>query len=360
MRRPLTLLALALALLLLHAGAHAQTIHGRLITNDSMPVAPGALVLLVDANGRTVASAVSPASGRFSLSAASGGSYTLRISRIGYAPAESGITLAAGVETESTFVLGSARIELPEVRVQGQPMCGQRTEGDSLASVLWGQVSTALALANESVRSKELRFKTIVEQWRVSGLMTDSLLVPQVNSSVYNTAWPVSSPPVDSLVKYGFILHRDDVSPPPVWFGPDAEFLLSELFFATHCFAVIPPTPEVPDAWVGLSFQPATRGGRSDVVGTIWVDRASAELRRIDYGYTRVPVWSRNRFAGGALTFAILASGDWITQRWFMMVPAMRIHPKTHLPYFENYLKSTGFVWQVHDAKGREIARYTP
>jgi len=257
------------ALLLGALPGNAQTLRGHLVTPDSAPVTAGALAVLVDGAGKTVASAVTPASGRFTLTAPSGGSYTLRVLRIGYAPLEATVVLEAGREVESAFPVGDARIELPEVRVEGRPTCGERTEGDSLASVLWGQVSTALALANASVRSKELRFKTIVDQWRVSGLMTDSTLIPQRTSNIHNTAWPVRSPSVDSLERFGFILHRDDVRPPPIWFGPDAEFLLSEAFFTTHCFVVVPPAPEVPSEWMGLRFRPAHSGRRSDVEGTI-------------------------------------------------------------------------------------------
>ena len=68
-----------------------------------------------------------------------------------------------------------------------------------------------------------------------------------------------------------------------------AEVLLSESFVAGHCFHTEPWTRDGRD-WVGVGFSPASaRRNLVDIEGTLWLDRASAELRLLEYRYANMP-----------------------------------------------------------------------
>lgn len=349
---------LLLAAVTASSGA-AQTLRGRLLDADSLTPVGAALVVLQDSSGLTLDKSVSGDAGRFQLRAPASGAYTLRVLRIGYAPWQTPITLAAGQTLERSLRLGDVRIALPEIRVEGTQVCGARAEADSLGSVLWGQAGTALALANEALRVHHYRFETILEDRLVdsTGLLSRSL--PSGDVATLTTTWPIRSLPADSLARYGFILNREDLVDGPTWFGPDADFLLAESFLAGHCLRSVPPGPGLPAEWIGVSFEPASRGRVSDVRGTLWLDRASAELRRIDYGYTQLPSWAHGRDAAGSLTFVTLKDGGWVVQRWSMRVPVPKVNTVSRLPSFYGYRESDGRVTAVLAPTGAVIQRFS-
>ncbi len=336
----------------------AQALRGRLVAADSVTPVSGALVLLQDSAGRTIDKSVSSDGGRFQLRSTVPGHFTLRVLRIGYAPWESEVALASGQTLDRSLLLADARIALPEIQVEGAQLCGARAEGDSVGSLLWGQAGTALSLANEAIRSRQYRFGTVLEERLVDSTGMLSRRLPISNLDAVNTAWPIRSLPPDSLLRYGFILNREDLVEGPTWYGPDAEFLLSDSFMAGHCFRTVPPGAGFPPEWIGLAFEPAAKSRLADVRGTVWLDRASAELRRIDYQYTQLPSWARGRDALGSLTFVSLHDGGWVVQRWFMRVPVPKVDAATGQAGFFGYREWGGHVAEVLSPTGEVIQRF--
>ena len=105
------------------------------------------------------------------------------------------------------------------------------------------------------------------------------------------------------------------------YFGPDGETLLSEEFAGTHCFRLRPPTAGHP-GWIGAEFEPSReRDGIVDIAGTAWLDRASAELRVIEFRYTNVPREVITAGIGGRIEYARLASGEFVLNRWQIRIP---------------------------------------
>ena len=301
---------------------------------------------------------VSNDAGHFQLRAPAAGSFSIRVLRIGYAPWLTDVGLATGQVLDRSLLLTDARIALPEIRVEGTQLCGALAEQDSVGSMLWAQAGTALALTNDGIRSRQYRFGTVLEDRLVDSSGMISRALPNTSIASLSTAWPVQSLPQDSLARYGFILNREDLVEGPTWFGPDADFLLSESFLAGHCFRTVPPGDGLPKEWIGLAFEPASRSHLADVRGTLWIDRASAQLRRIDYGYTQLPSWAHGRVATGALTFAPLHDGGWVVQRWFMRVPVPTVNTSTRLPRFFGYREWGGRVTEVLGPDGAVLQRF--
>lgn len=336
--------------------SEAQAIRGRLVHEGSDAPIAGALVVLQDSAGRTVAQAASGDGGRFALRAPTPGSFTLKVLRIGYAPSESVLHLASGESAERTVVLTGMLVTLPEITVAGTPMCGARARGDSLSSALWTQAGTALSLTIATVQSHSYRFETILDDRDIdrSGAVSTSRHAPEIGIS----AWPVRSPSPDTLLASGFVANLEDLQEGPTWYGPDPEFLLSESFFAGHCFRTVPPLPDDPHDWVGLSFEPGFQDHRADIRGTLWLDRRTAELRRLDFEYTRLPKWARGTNAGGDMLFAPLPGGGWIVQRWSLRVPVPRVDLGTRKTFLHGYRESGGYVAAVLSMSGELVLRY--
>lgn len=349
---------------------HAQGIRGRLLQAGSNTPIVGALVVLQDSAGKRAAQTVSGGEGRYSIRAPAAGRYLLRVLRIGYFPYESFIELGSVDQLDRTLILGGTPVALPEISVAGKSLCGSRSKGDTLSSALWTQAGTALGIADQTVRQRGLRF-VVVRDDRDIDRVGEATPV-DADNPLGASGWPVRSLPADSLLEFGFILNRDDLWEGPTWLGPDPEFLLSDAFFAGHCFRTVPPADGLPAAWVGLAFEPAVESKLADVRGTLWLDRASGELRRIEYGYTLLPKWAKGHDAGGTLNLARLDDGGWVVQQWVMRVPIPRVVRTADTRTADNrtvwketatfygYRESVGRVVEVKTVDGQIVQRFSP
>jgi hypothetical protein len=71
---------------------------------------------------------------------------------------------------------------------------------------------------------------------------------------------------------------------------------------------------------VGLAFEPVPTRRRPDVSGVLWLDAKSSELRRVEWGYTRVTTPARFSPSGRA-DFVRLPGGAWIISSWWLRIP---------------------------------------
>jgi hypothetical protein len=347
---------LALLCLCLSASRlHAQAVQGRLTDLLTGQPSVGALVLLQDSTGRQVSKTVSSAEGRYRLRAGTPGSYLVRVLRIGYAPFSGPVVLEQGRTLTRDWELSGVIYQLPEITVAGVPRCGPRVSGDTLLEALWSEAGTALGITAQTVASHSFRFETVLESRDIDRL-GNATPVEEVNK-LNVSAWPVRSPPPDTLLASGFVENLDDLDKGPTWYGPDADFLLSSAFFARHCFQTVPAGPDNPPEWVGLAFAPEARDQRVDIKGTLWLDRQTAELRRLDFQYTRLPKWARGEVAGGELRFAPLPVGGWIVQRWMLRVPVPQ-RTEEGSAHVYGYRESGGHVTAVLDASGKLVQSY--
>jgi hypothetical protein len=143
---------------------------------------------------------------------------------------------------------------------------------------------------------------------------------------------PFASLPADSLAKIGYSTPEAGSE---VYRAPDADALLSNAFASLYCFHV-EPAPATHADWIGLGFAPARfRAGIVDIEGTLWLDRLSSELRRLDFTYTSLPRELAPARAGGTLEFMRLVDGTWLIRRWILRMPRatlVSIHRPTLRP----------------------------
>ena len=91
-----------------------------------------------------------------------------------------------------------------------------------------------------------------------------------------------------------------------IYYAPDADVLLSDTFAATHCFQLTDAPPGQPGL-IGLRFRPVEAArDRRDIEGTFWLDRASAELRSLDFTFTNLPGVAERVEPGGRVEFTRL------------------------------------------------------
>ncbi|HET7228874.1 MAG TPA: carboxypeptidase regulatory-like domain-containing protein [Longimicrobium sp.] len=308
---PLALLALALSA----SALSAQTVRGAFVDPSGQPVA-GARAVLRSADGREVASAATGADGGFVIRAPAAGTFVLRIERIGYAATETAaFALAAGETVQRRLSANPQRIALEGIVVQSRSRCTPRPGSGPETATVWGEARKVLAGARESSESGEYRYQ-VRRYRRQMDARAETILNDSVALGELATGSPFIATPLDQLSRTGYV---ENTVGGFVFHAPDARVLLSSEFQERHCFALEPGDSGL----IGLSFEPVSNA-RPDVRGTLWLDRATAELRRLEYRYTQVPGLRREGdAAGGRMEFTRLPGGRWIVGRWSIRMPVV-------------------------------------
>jgi len=308
-----------LCLLLLAAATRlpAQTVAGDVVDPASGERIPSALVVLVDAPGAERASTLTDATGRFTLRAPRAGVYTLRLERVGYATATSpALRLAAGETVQFRFAAAQKRVQLQGLVAMGRSRCAQRAQGGTEVTAVLDEARKALRATRGTEEARAYRY--LVKRFARARRVTDGLVL---QDSAATTSALLAKPFVSVpgyRLEQGWVQLEGNST---VYFAPDAEILSSGFFLDNRCFRVVAGRGEQRD-WIGLAFEPTRDRHLPDIEGTLWLDSATAELRRLEYRYTglqiRGPV---ARQLGGEMDFHRLPDGAWIVRSWRIRLP---------------------------------------
>ncbi|MDB4950415.1 MAG: hypothetical protein JWM27_3064, partial [Gemmatimonadetes bacterium] len=325
MRRRPILIALS-ALLLAAAPLAAQTVTGTLTDPSTGAGVRGATVVLLEPSGREASTAVTTASGAFSLHAAHGGRFTLRADRIGFhATTTPPFELAVGQTVRRALEASTQHVGLEALTVTSRTRCHVRAGGADGTAAVWEEARKALAIARATSRQHVYRFS--LRRYRRQ-------LDPRTEAVQAELAHPVSGWSGDPFVAAaprvladsGYVNLGADTL---VYYAPDAAALLSDEFQDGHCFRLQAAPPGHP-GWIGVAFEPVrARAGIADVSGVVWVDRQTSELQTLDFHYTGLPGGRRVDDAShGGIEFRRLPAGSWIVTRWRIRMPRVEM---THL-----------------------------
>ena len=299
----------------------AQELFGTLRRADGLAPAAGTVVLVVRvANDSVVARAVTGEAGTYRVLIPSD-SVLVRALRIGQQPQELGsMKLGIGESRELSAVLPDAPVNISAIRTRVNSRCGTRTEGAALVARLFADARTALLasqLASPDGRPMT-RYRLVTELWRPQ---EDRLLHAQYSEMTSDSLRPFQSVSADSLALVGYVSDQADGS--TIYRAPDADVLVSDQFLAEHCLSLVEGTAERA-GWIGVGFRPArSRQDITSIEGTLWLDRATAELRRLEFGYVGLePVAARTK-PGGWLEFTRLENGIWFVNQWQIRMPRM-------------------------------------
>jgi hypothetical protein len=309
--------ALATLALLAAAPLAAQTVVGEFVDPVTAGGIAGARVKLQDAAERTVQAALTDAAGSFRIMAPEPGRYTVLAERIGYAPTRSPtLLLGRDAEVHHRLVSETREVQLPAVVVRGRARCVRRPGDTQETAVVWEEARKALDLARATAAGRLHRFRIQAFVRELDPVTRKVRGERQTIREGYDER-PFVTVPLERLDRYGFIEQAGDTL---VYHGPDAEVLLSDVFLDAHCFRLRAPGPEEA-GMIGLAFEPV-RGRRvPDIRGVLWLDRASAELRHVDFEYTRPLISGPAGVPGGRVDFQRLPDGAWIVSHWTLRMP---------------------------------------
>jgi hypothetical protein len=311
---------LALALTMFAAmNAHSQTLMGR-VTRDSVPVT-GALLLVLDGAGHTVARTASRELGEYSV-AAPPGTYRVQVLQIGWRPTLAGpYTVAAGETKRANIDATGNRILLDPIIVTDHSECRVRPDSAAAAFVVWDEARKALLAA--SMTTAEPLTMTLMRTEQELDRSGNHVNWDSTTTLSGSSLRPFVSLPPEKLARDGYM--AADAEGNKTYWGPDADVLLSESFLSSHCIHIVRPSADIADSarLVGVGFSPATkRRNVVDVEGVLWLDRSSAELRSMDYHYVNTSKAVEAANPGGHLELSRVLSGRWIVEAWTIRVPS--------------------------------------
>ena len=310
-----------LAIVCLAPRLGAQVVRGRVTDRESGSAQGGVVVeLRTDQGDARVAASLSAPDGQYALRAPGAGRYAVVTKRIGVRRTRTEpFDLGAGEAIVRDIQVDVMVAALPEIRVLGLATCDPAAEEGARVNALWDEARTALDATQLSLRDKLYR-ASVTRYVRELDLRTHRVLTETKSQVSGVVSRPFAAIDGDSLSRAGYVQPR--VGGGSTFFGPDAEILLSDAFLRDHCFHEARPT-RAQKGLVGLGFRPAAGRTVPDVVGALWLDERTFELRYVSFAYSRVPTGADSAFTGGEVHFTRLAGGAWMVSRWFLRLPVV-------------------------------------
>lgn len=311
---------LVMAALATPALARAQTVHGRVTEAGSGEPVAGAIILLLDEGGTRQAATLADPAGLYRVRAPGPGTYRLRVERVGFTSSTSApVRLDAGQTTELTLTAESQRVVLEPVVATGDARrCAGELHNGPQAATMWNEARKALLSSTLAAEEGRYQFVTITRE-RETTLDGRRVLRDEAQQDT-SSGLPFESQPAERLVTTGYVMMSPTLV---VFYGVDAAAILSDAFLEHHCFGLRDGGTERP-GMVGLEFMPLEGRVRPDVRGVLWMDRATAELRHVEYGYTRLLFRGPVDRLTGRLEFRRLPNGVWVTENWTLVIPKLR------------------------------------
>jgi hypothetical protein len=342
-----------------------QQIRGRLVNTATNRFLHGAFIVLLDADSNEVGRVLTDDGGRFRITAPTAGRFRLQSQIVGVQSAVSEpIQVEWGQTVDYRFEIPGLKVVLPRVIVEGQRTCRSVPQGGIATAILWGEAQKALQAVAWTESQQVLRVRTVRYDRELDPRTLD--ITGEQNSwhqSGLYTGGAFHSPSADRLAQLGYI--QETESEEWIYYGPDANALLSDAFAGTHCFLARQADASRPDL-IGLAFEPVPDRDLPDVQGILWVDPGSGELRSLDFRYTDPP-WdvSADRI-GGHVEFEHLANGPWIVRSWWLRIPVIGIRARTTGPVRVRGERETvlaairevgGWVNEIETVTGRPVSR---
>ncbi len=312
LRSVVRLLVLATALA---QSLQAQVVRGVARDADTDRRVESGVVTLLDGNGAGIRAVLTDSLGEFAVLAPAAGAYRLRFERLGYKPVTTArFNLKAGETASRNLEPTAISVSLAEIVVTDRPRCRVLGEADTVTARVWTAVRSVLASA--AAAEGGLFPHVTIERFERDYDFQNRL----VNESKWTHSGASKSPFIaiaaSELEKHGFIKRLGDSVE---FYAPDARTLIADEFLRTHCFRVRDERAE--QGRVGLEIEPVPGRSVPEIKGTLWVDAASGELRRLEFVYVNVPPMVPRETSEGWVEFRRTPRGAWLVDKWALRLP---------------------------------------
>lgn len=345
-------LIIAISALLVAGLARAQVVMGSVVARDGTPVR-GALVVGSRNGTDGGVRALSGSRGEFTLRLPEAGRYTITVLRVGYRPSQGPtVEVAAGATQRVQITFSGEVVTLAAVNVRERGTCRVTADSGYVVARVWDEARKAM-LSSQLTTDNAPLFAEWIEYDRMLDSTGRLVRAQRVRSERHPTTHAFRSQPVATLDSLGYVV--SDASG-TTYFAPDADVLLSESFAARHCFRLVGPQSRADSGLIGVAFQPGRdlRDAR-EIEGTLWLDRATAELRRLEFTFTNLPDVVASAGPGGRVDFLRLVEGNWLISRWSLRMPQVERKPTD--PFRRTIQAATALELRGIQVAGGEVER---
>lgn len=302
------------------AGLSGQELDGTLVDEATGAGIEGAFVMALDSTRTAVAGSLSDARGRFKIRLPRAGTVTLLAQRIGYESTESAeLRVDDGEIVPYRMEVVTQAVVLTGLDVTATRRCALVENAGLALERIWQEARKAMTVA-EWTRSSGLVEMQIADVERTLDPHSLQILAETRALRPYYGVRPYQSLPADDLARDGYVVARNDGT---YYYAPDESVLLSDSFLGSHCFQAVRDAERA--GLIGLAFEPTADVVHPDIRGSFWLDERTAELRFLEYNYTRVLEQVAAPEAGGRVAFRRLDSGAWIVDSWFIRMPEIAV-----------------------------------
>lgn len=324
-------LLIFLAAVAVTSSASAQEVFGTLRRSDVDIPSQGTVVVAERlSDGQTIARAVTGERGTWRLHITTD-RLIIRALRIGFEPhVLDTLQLTVGERRELNAILPGTSAVLPTVRTAADSRCRVRPDSASLVARIFHDARTALA-ASQLVSPDGpvlTRVRVSNETWA-----PDETNILEASNREYfsDSLRPFRTVSVDSLLEFGFVTRQRErfagvrraVDVAVAYRVPSVDLIVDDRFLADYCLHLADARQDHPD-WIGVGFRPARHRRITQIQGTLWIDRHTAELRRLEFGYAGLEGIEARINSGGWLEFTRLETGLWFVNRWALRAPSLR------------------------------------
>jgi hypothetical protein len=291
---------------------------------------------------------------------ASAGAVVVRALRVGQEPVELGrLTLAPGEQRRLDAELPDLPVRLVALNQRTDNRCTIRPGDGTLVAQLFFAARTALWASQAQAEDSSVRavLRRVVQRYDTRERAVGR---PDTTQVTVASLSPFESVDVGTLLRDGFRAFTPDGG--MLYRAPGADVLTDDRFLAQYCLRLADAPP--PDStWVGVTFRPTTRTrGVVGVTGTLWLDRASQALQRIEFGYSGLEPALNRATPGGVIGYARSGDGTWFVPDWVLRMPRVVRFTRSSLyggevddAFVDGLLVTRGAVLEISDHDGQRF-----
>lgn len=304
----------------------AQLLRAQIVDSVTSQPISGVVVSVLDNKDQPLLRTVANEQGRFALVIPPTASH-LRIQRIGYRARIVGRAFIDFSSMTTSFRMERLATLLQPMRIaSAASACEMRSDRQEamglLIQVRDGLLAATVAgnseFSGDLPKMKIARYDQLIDR-RTSKRYRRTVLVDSLSS---NTRLFKIARSADELIADGFA--RDSAGQ-SLFYGLDAEVLLSDAFIAGYCFHLVSQNSEHRNQ-IGLGFEAEHRtSGVISIAGTVWVDTVARALHSLEYDYVGVPSVERFVRPGGRITYRTMANGSVMVDRWLIRLAAAKL-----------------------------------
>src|SRR4051812_13099830 len=212
----------------------AQIVSGIVLLPDGVTPASSVIIVANDDHGTETSRTLSNVRGEYTLRFAGPARVSLKALRIGFRPTKGPIidVAATGTTSAPKIILAADAVSLTAVNIRDRETCRVNADTGLMVARVWEEAQKAMSSTQLGNGAAPL-FAEWIEYDQSLDSSARLVRAQRVRTSRNATTHAFKSRPVAFLDTAGYIVVENGEA---MYFAPDADVLLSELFAAHHCF----------------------------------------------------------------------------------------------------------------------------